>query len=327
MPEDILSSLGLAPDLVPSLAASERSKLIGFLLRWQHLEAAHRCLQQLLVTHSHLVSVYDSLARVYLAQDRPQKAVEMMRRRHTLQISNSSQVLEARALRAAGFRAAAEKIGQLLVTEHPDLLLTWSLQAELKMAAGELDEAEDAWRQREVLRPGLAGTAQGIATVWQARSDPEKALLWARTALSRTQRDEGRPPVSLLILLESLYRDTGQTAQAADTASQMQRLEQQELDELRHALAPGPPQLESDSGTGRRPRPPGRASPSRLWAGDEPCQTGGAGSIRLLFRGHRRCRKPFPRRAESPGADAARAVRPRRFSPWTGRHHRRHIAG
>jgi ATP-dependent DNA helicase RecQ len=241
MSEDILSSIGLTPADAPSLSAPERSKLIAFLLRWQHHGAVHRCLQQLLVTHSHLVSTYDSLARVYLAQDHPQRALEMMRRRHAIRISNSSQVLEARALLDAGFQAAAEKTGQTLVTEHPDLLLTWSLQAEIKLAAGDLDEAEAAWRQREALRPGLASTAQGIATVWQARSDPQKALLWARTALSRTQRDERPPAATLLRLLESLYRETGQAAQADDTASQLQRLEQQELDELCRILAPAPP--------------------------------------------------------------------------------------
>ena len=82
MSEDILPTLGIAPADVPSLPAPDRSKLIGYLLRWQHYGAARRCLQQLLVTDSHLVSVYDNLARVYIAENRPQKAVEMMHRRH-----------------------------------------------------------------------------------------------------------------------------------------------------------------------------------------------------------------------------------------------------
>jgi hypothetical protein len=61
MTRDVLSDLGLAPAEVPSLAEPVRPKLIGFLLRWQYHDAAHRCLQQLLVTHSHLVSVYDKV--------------------------------------------------------------------------------------------------------------------------------------------------------------------------------------------------------------------------------------------------------------------------
>ena len=49
-------------------AARPQRSLISYLLRWEHHDAARRCLQQLLVTHSRLVSVYDNLARVYLAR-------------------------------------------------------------------------------------------------------------------------------------------------------------------------------------------------------------------------------------------------------------------
>ena len=170
-------------------------------------------------------------------------------------------------------RSPLGKSAEQLVSEHPDLLLTWSLQAELKLAAGDLDEAEAAWRQRETLRPGTAGTAQGIATVWQARSDAEKALLWARTALSRNQRDERRPAVTLLRLLETLYRDTGQPAQAKATADQIQQRQQQEMDELRQALSmdrrdplpyPAGDQVkpEAPTGTARVPANPHRTTGS-----------------------------------------------------------------
>ena len=93
-------------------------------------------------------------------------------------------------------------------------LLTWNLQADLSLAAGDLDGAETAWRQREALRPGATSAALGTARVWQARGDLDKALLWARTALARTERDEREPSATLLRLLERLYRATGQAAQA-----------------------------------------------------------------------------------------------------------------
>ncbi|MEJ2735640.1 MAG: hypothetical protein P8189_19090 [Anaerolineae bacterium] len=135
MADDMLATLDLAPADVPDLPAKARTSLVAYLLRWEHYDEAHRCLQQLLVTHSQLVSVYDSLARLYLAQDQPDRALEMMRRRHTLRASNSSRVLEARAHLAAGDVDAAQAIVDHLVHEHPDMLLTWRLQAEFCLAA------------------------------------------------------------------------------------------------------------------------------------------------------------------------------------------------
>ncbi len=64
----------------------------------------------------------------------------------------------------------------------------------------------------------------------------EKALLWARTALSRTERDERQPSVELLRLLETLYRATGQPAQAEATALDGSSAGEQELADLQRAL-------------------------------------------------------------------------------------------
>jgi ATP-dependent DNA helicase RecQ len=238
MPDDFLTTLDLAPADVPDLPAKTRTSLIAYLLRWEHYDEAHRCLQQLLVTHSQLVSIYDSLARLFLAQDRSDRALEMMRRRHALRASNSSRALEAQAHLAAGDVEAAQAIVDQLVREQPDMLLTWRLQAEFCLATGDLDGAESAWQRGEELRPGNATNAQGIARVWQARGDDEKALLWARTALAQTSRDERQPSVVLLRLLETLYRATGQQAQAESTADRLRLRHQRELEELRRALDP-----------------------------------------------------------------------------------------
>jgi ATP-dependent DNA helicase RecQ len=241
MPDDILSMLNLDPAEVPDLSPRARQSLVAYLLRWEHYHAALRCLQQLLVTHSHLVSVYDSLVRTYLAQDRADLALEVMGRRHALKVSNLSRALEARAQLAAGDLAAAQAIARQLLSEHPDMPLIWSLHADLLLAAGDFDGAEAAWRQREALRPGNAATALGIARVWQARGDLDKALLWTRTALSRTERDERQPPVALLRMLESLYRVTAQSAQAEATATQLRQREQGELQDLREMLRTAEP--------------------------------------------------------------------------------------
>ena len=236
MPDDILAALELAPADVPALPAKARNALIAYLLRWEHHDAARRCLQQLLVTHGQLAFVYDNLTHAYLGIGQPTRAVEMMQRRHALRISNSSRVLEAEALLAAGDLAAAQAIARELVSDQPHMLNGWSLQADVCLAAGDFDGAEAALQQRERLQPETAATALGLARLWLARGDPDKALLWARTALSRTERDERQPALDLLRLLESLYRATGQPAQADATAAVLHQRQQQDLDNLRQTL-------------------------------------------------------------------------------------------
>jgi len=236
MPDDILAALNLVPADVPTLPSNVRTSLIAYLLRWEHHDAAGRCLQQLLISHSHLVSVYDALVRLSLAQKQPDRALEMMRLRHAIRTSNSSLVLEARVHLAAGDLPSARAIADRMRREQPEMLLTWSLRAALCLASGDQDGAEAAWQRREALRPGTSATAQGIAQVWQSRGDLEKSLLWARTALARTDRDGRQPPVDLLRLLESLYHATGQSTQAKATADHLRRRQEQELKELRQAL-------------------------------------------------------------------------------------------
>jgi ATP-dependent DNA helicase RecQ len=238
MTEDILASLTLTPADVPNLPAKARSSLIAYLLRWEHYDIARRCLQQLLITNSQMLSVYDDMARAYLGLDQPEKALEILRRRQTLTISSLSQTLEAEARLAAGDLDGAQTIANELTEKRPYLLTGWNLKIDTCLAAGDLDGAEAALQRRDSLRPEAAATALGLARLWQARNDPEKALLWARTALSRTERDERQPPVELLRLLETLYRATGQPAQAAATTTRLRQRHEQELADLRLALGP-----------------------------------------------------------------------------------------
>jgi hypothetical protein len=84
MEDSVLSLLNLSPADVPSLPAKGRKALISYLIRWGHHDDARRCLQQLLVTHSRSVTVYDDLARVHLAQEKGDRALEIMRRRNAL---------------------------------------------------------------------------------------------------------------------------------------------------------------------------------------------------------------------------------------------------
>jgi ATP-dependent DNA helicase RecQ len=236
MSDELLACLNLRPEAVPGLAAPARTSLLAYLLRWEHYNTARRCLQQILVTHSHLVSLYDGLARAYLGLERPDQALEILRRRHSLKTSNTSRALEAQILLAAGDAVSAQAISDELVQEHPEMILTWSLLAETCAATRDWEGAEAALQRREALRPETAGTAHSLARLWLARGDAHKALLWARTSLSRSERDERSPTVKLLRLLETLYTATGQNAQAGATAVRIAQRQERELEELRQRL-------------------------------------------------------------------------------------------
>jgi ATP-dependent DNA helicase RecQ len=275
MSNDILCVLNLIPADVPSLSSRARRALIAYLLRWEHYEAAGRCLQQLLVTHSSSVTVYDELARLYLGLGQPDRALEMMRRRHALRVSNPSLALEARVHLAAGDMASAQAIADQMISDHPDLLLAWSLLADVRLAAGDLDGAEDTWRKREMLRPGVAPNAFGIARVWQARGDRNKAILWAQTALARADRDHRQPSMALLRFLETVLRAAGHDAQAKATTARLGRRQQHELEALHQALDLSPPAAES-----QQVGPPTRTPSSQ--STDQPTATpGGQAAVQI----------------------------------------------
>jgi ATP-dependent DNA helicase RecQ len=108
----------------------------------------------------------------------------------------------------------------------------------VRLAAGDSEGAEAAIRHRESLHPDTAATASHMARLWRSKGDDDRAILWARTALARSERD-GRPPsVDLLRLLESLYRATDQPAQAGATAERLAQRRERELEALERALDP-----------------------------------------------------------------------------------------
>lgn len=236
MSDDALQGLSLAPADVRGLPAKARDSLVAFLLRWEHYAAARDCLEALAGPDEKRVTILDKLARAYLGLGEAQRAAETMRRRNELRPSSTSLVLEGRALLATGDLAAARTIaGELLAEERP-VLGAWDLEAEICLAAGDPDGAEKALARRERQQPETAGTALGLARVWQARGDDNKALLWARTALSRTEGAERTPGVKLLRLLEALYRATGQPAQARAMAARLDERRKEERQALREAL-------------------------------------------------------------------------------------------
>jgi ATP-dependent DNA helicase RecQ len=232
----ILAELDLVPSQVPALPAKVRDELIGYLLRWQYDDDARRCLQQLLATDARRVTVYDNLARAYIGLGEPARALEILARRHALRVSNSSRVLEARVHLAAGARDQAQAIATSILAESPDLVTGHRLQADLLRAAGRWPEAEAALHQAEELRPNLPTTALDLARLWEAQGDSEKALLWARTALARSQSAGHPASVELLRLLITLYTAVGQQAEAGAATEELHHREKEEREHLRSTL-------------------------------------------------------------------------------------------
>ncbi|HET20054.1 MAG TPA: hypothetical protein ENO16_05535, partial [Chromatiales bacterium] len=205
MTDDVLASFNLTPAAVPGLPAATRDRLITYLLRWQHHAAARDCLEALAAGFEHRATLLDSLARAYLGIGDVSRAVETMRRRNDLRSSNSSRILEAEMHLAAGDLPSARAISRDLQSTAPDMLSVWRLEADVCLAAGIPDAAEAALRRIDALNPASSLMPAGMARVWQARGDDQKALLWARTALSRVEAAGRFPSVTLLRLLESLY--------------------------------------------------------------------------------------------------------------------------
>ncbi len=240
MDEDVLDRLEIKPQDVPGLPAKARDALVAYLLRWQHNEEARQCLEELVAQDVVRVSHLDDLAQAYLGLNQPERAVVTMRRRQAMRVSAPSRALEAEVLLAAGQVARAREIASLLEAEHPDWATASILLTQIGIATRDWKTAELALRRRESLRPEQAATALLWTKVWWARGDHETALLWARTALNRYERDEHRPPVELMRLLMALYEVTGQPAQAAETSVRIEDRRRAETDELHELLGVRP---------------------------------------------------------------------------------------
>jgi len=234
MSDDILTALDLTPSDVPSLPTQARRKLTAYLLRWGHFDAARRCLQQLLVTHYHQVSVYDELARAHLGLDEAERALEIMERRHALRTSSTSQALVARIHLARGDVEAAQRISEELLDGNPESVMAWGLRGDVALANSNWTGAEAACRQMESLNPASPAAARRLARLYQWQNSTGEALRWAQEAMARYEDREAS--VDDLRLLETLLRESGRTDEAETVAQGLRQREQRELEELQLAL-------------------------------------------------------------------------------------------
>jgi len=236
--QSILTELGLTPAEVRELGSHDRSRLLNFLLRWDHADDAHACLDALLHVNPHLISLLDLRVRAFLAQDRPDEARLVMKERLARKTSATAQSLLAHVHLARGDTAAAHEIARALVKGRADSTMAWGLLAEVELARGDTDAAQAAYRRVNELSPQSRAYLLGMVDAHQARDDWLTASGYA-VRLLRTA-EEGAPlPTSYLRRLRDYFRASGEATRVADIEAALAHRYADELADLQTALAQG----------------------------------------------------------------------------------------
>jgi len=263
---NVLPELGIAPRQTPQLASNQRSRLLNFLLRWEHVEEVHACLDVLIPWNPTLVSLLDLRARAFLAQDQPDDALEVMRERLGLRTSLTARSLLARVHLARVDVDAAHQIALALVEERDDSITTWGLLGEVELARGDTHATLAAYRRLGELRPYGRAYLLGMLSLYQALDDQVTASGYA-VRLLRTADEEAPLSVTYLRRLRNYFRASGEETRVADLEAELGRRYADELAELRAALFPTlgarpaptprdlPPEIGGDRGGAEEPLP------------------------------------------------------------------------
>ncbi len=251
---NVLDELGIAPRQTVGLASNDRSRLLNFLLRWDHVEEVHACLDALIPHNPTLVSLLDLRVRAFLAQDRPDDALEVMQERLRLKAPLTARSLLARVHLARGDVEAAHQIARALVEEHEDSVTVWGLLGEVELARGDTQAALDAYRRLNELRPQGRSYLLGMLSLYQALDDWVTASGYA-VRLLRTADEETPLSVTYLRRLRDHFRASGEETRVADLEAELERRYADELAELHAALFPTP---------GARPAPTPRDLPPEI---------------------------------------------------------------
>jgi len=234
-----LDELEIAPRQTLQLASNQRSRLLNFLLRWDHVAEAHACLDILIPRGPTLVSLLDLRVRAFLAQDQPDDALTVMQERLRLKTSLTARSLLARVHLARGDVEAAHQIARALVEEHEDSVTVWGLLGEVELVRGDTQAALDAYRRLNELRPQGRSYLLGMLSLYQALDDWVTASGYA-VRLLRTADEETPLSVTYLRRLRDHFRASGEETRVADLEAELERRYADELAELRAALFPTP---------------------------------------------------------------------------------------
>jgi len=234
-----LDELGITPRHSLQLSSNDRSRLLNFLLRWDFIEEVHACLDALIPHNPTLVSLLDLRARAFLAQGRPDDALEVMQERLQLKTSLTARSLLARVHLARGDVEAARQIARTLVEEYEDSVTAWGLLGEVELARGDTQAALDAYRRLNELRPQGRSYLLGMVALYQTLDDWVTASGYA-VRLLRTADEETPLSVTYLRRLRDHFRASAEETRVADLEAELERRYADELAELRAALFPAP---------------------------------------------------------------------------------------
>ena len=235
----VLKELGLTPADVSELPGNHRSRLLNFLLRWNHIETAHACLDILVPANPTLVSLLDLRVRAFLVQGQSDNALLVMRERLSLRVSLTARALLARVHLARGYRGTAHQIARTLVEESEDSVTAWSLLGEVEMALGDMDRALAAYRHLRDLSPYSRSYLLGMVAFYQARGDWVTASGYGVRLLLTATEDT---PLTIFYLrrLRDYFKSSGEETRVTDLEAELERRYTDELAELRTSLSPIP---------------------------------------------------------------------------------------
>ena len=239
MNADILNELDLTPAQVCELSSNDRSRLLNFLLRWDHIEALHACLDALTPANPTLVSLLDLRVRAFLAQGRPDDALTVMQERLQLKTSLTARTLLARIHLARGDVETACQIARALVEEHEDSVTAWGLLGEVELARGDTQAALNAYRRLNELHPQGRAYLLGMMALYQVLDDRVTASGYA-VRLLRTADEETPLSVTYLRRLRDYFRASGEETRVADLEAELERRYSEELADLQATLFPVP---------------------------------------------------------------------------------------
>ncbi|HUV91135.1 MAG TPA: RecQ family ATP-dependent DNA helicase, partial [Anaerolineae bacterium] len=233
----VLGELGIEAEEALRLTSTERSRLLNFLMRWEHLEALHACLDLLIPVNPALVSLLDLRARAFLAEGWYEDALAVMEQRLVYKTSLTARLLVARIYLAQGDLKTAYQVARALVEEESDSVTAWGLLGEVELGRGELEAALAAYRRLDELRPQSRSYLLGMMSLYQVRDDWVTASGYA-VRLLRTAAAEKPLPATYLRQLRDYFRASGEETRVADMEAELARCYAAELAELREALFP-----------------------------------------------------------------------------------------
>ncbi len=231
-----LTLLGLTPSQTIRLPASERTRLLNFLLRWRWIDPLHACLDELIPIRRDLVSLRDLRARAFLAQGSPEEALAVMERRLSRRDSLPARALLARVYLASGNTEAARETALSLIEERANSAMAWSLLGEVELAGGDREAALSAYRHLHELYPQSRAYLMGMTRVYAASGDWITASGYAVALLRLADKD--RPlAVGYLVDLRDHFQASRETTRVAEIEGELARRYGAELDALQDSLA------------------------------------------------------------------------------------------